>query len=95
MHDEQDVSVSRHPVQHRGELRQLHLERMELLAHACARVLQRLDELARALVAGRAEVIVHLFRASLVGWGRGGDDEKGRSLEEDGFGGAACLCESR
>ena len=34
MHDEQDVSVPRHPIQHRGELRKLHLQRMKLLAHA-------------------------------------------------------------
>jgi hypothetical protein len=68
---------------------------MELLTHACARVLQRLDELARTLVAGWAEVVVHLLRVGFVGWGRGGDDEKGRSLEEDGLGGAACLGKSR
>ena len=57
MHDEQNVRVLRHPIQHRGKLWQLHLERMELLAHAPARVLQRLDKLARALVARRAEVV--------------------------------------
>ena len=81
MYDEQDVSIFRHSIQHRGEFRQLHLERMELLTHACARVLQRLDQLASALVASRAEVVLGLLRESVVGWGGGGDNEKGRSLE--------------
>jgi hypothetical protein len=56
VHDKQHVRVLRHPVEHSGELRELHLEGMELLAHAGTRMLQRLDKLARALVACRAEV---------------------------------------
>ena len=95
MHDKQDVRVSRHSIQHRSKLGQLHLERVELLTHACARVLQRLDQLARALVAGRAEVVLDLLRAAVVGWGGGGDDEKGRPFEQDRLGGAAGLGESR
>src|SRR6267142_3951168 len=54
--DKQDARVPRHPVQHCGEFRQLHLERMELLAHTRARTLQRLYQLARALVPRRAQV---------------------------------------
>ena len=56
MHDKQYVRVLRHPIEYSRELRQLHLERMELLTHAGTRVLERLDKLARALVARRAEV---------------------------------------
>ncbi len=78
MHDEQDVRVARHPVQHRGELGQLHLERMELLAHARARMLQRLDQLARALVARRAQVARLLGPVARRGRR---DDEEGRALE--------------
>jgi len=95
VHDKEDVRVSRHPVQHSGEFWQFHLERVELLAHARARVLERLDELARALVACRAE----LARLLLGGWrggrGRGGDDEEGCALEDDRLGRAAGLCEGR
>ena len=81
MHDKQDVSISRHPIQHRGKLRQLHLQRMKLLTHARARVFQRFDKLAGALVASRAEVILDLLGAVFVEWRRGGDDEEGRSFE--------------
>ena len=81
MHDKQDVSISRHPVQHRGKLRQLHLQRMKLLAHACARVLQCFDQFASALVASRAEVVLDLLRAAFVRWRRGGDNEEGRPFE--------------
>ena len=56
MHDKQYVRVLRHPIEYSRELRQLHLERMELLAHAGTGVLERLDKLARALVARRAKV---------------------------------------
>jgi len=44
MRDKQDVRVLRHPVQHRREFKQLHLERVKLFAHSRARIqLQRLD----------------------------------------------------
>ena len=56
MHDKQYVRVLRHPIEHSRELRQLHLERMELLAHAGTRVLERLDKLASAFVARRTEI---------------------------------------
>jgi len=92
VHDKQDVRVPRHSVQHRGKLRQLHLERVKLLAHARARMLQRFDQLARALVPSRAEV-VRLLGA--VRRGGGGDDEEGRALEQDGLRGAAGLRERR
>ena len=81
MHDKQDVSVSRHPIQHRGKLRQLHLQRMKLLTHACARVLQCFDQLASALVTSLAEVVLDLPGAAFVGWRRGGDNEEGRPFE--------------
>jgi hypothetical protein len=59
---------------------------VELLAHARARVLQRLDELARALVASRAEVTDLSGSVGaiggVIGGGRGcGDDEEGRALK--------------
>jgi hypothetical protein len=81
MHDKQDVSISRHPIQHSGKLRQLHLQRMKLLTHACARVLQCFNKLARALVASRAEIVLGLLGAVFIGWRRGGDNEEGRSFE--------------
>ena len=56
VHDKQHVRVLGHSVEHRRELGELHLKGVELLTHARARVLQRLDKLARALVALRAEV---------------------------------------
>ena len=92
MHDKQYVRVPRHSIQHRGKLGELHLERVKLLAHARARMLQRFDQLARALVPGRAEVIRLL---GTVWRGGGGDDEEGRALEQDGFCGAAGLRERR
>jgi len=81
VHDKEDVRVPRHPVEHSGELGQFHLERVELLAHARARVLERFDELARTLVARRAEVARLLLGGRRIGRGRGGDDEEGRALE--------------
>ena len=47
--DKQDIRILHHPVQHRREFRRLHLERVKLLAHTRARMLQRLDQFARAL----------------------------------------------
>ena len=94
MHDKQDVRVPRHPVKHRREFRQLHLERVKLLAHARARMLQRLDQLARALVPRRAQVVRGLSGA-FVGRGGCGDDEEGRPFEQDGLGRAAGLSERR
>jgi len=49
IHDEQGVRLCV-IVQHRGRPRQLHLERVRLLADACARKSQGFDQLARALV---------------------------------------------
>ena len=94
MHDKQGVRVSLHPVQHRREFRQLNLEPVKFLAHARARMRQRLDQLARALVPRRAQVARGLSGA-FVGRGGCGDDEEGRSFEQDGFGRAAGLGERR
>ena len=92
MNDKQYVRVPRHSIQHRGKLGKLHLERVKLLAHARARMLQRFDQFARALVPGRDEVIRLL---GAIRRGRGSDDEEGRALEQDGFCGAAGLRERR
>ena len=91
MHDQQDVGVLRHSIQHRGEFGQLHLERVEFLAHTPARMLQRLDQLAGALVARRTEI----YLLGTVGRGGSGDDEERCAFEQDGLGGAAGLGEGR
>ena len=56
VNDKQHIGILRHSVEHRCELGELHLEGVEFLAHARTRVLQRLYNLARALVTRRAEV---------------------------------------
>ena len=94
MHDKQDVRVPRHPVQHRREFRQLHLQRMKLLAHSRARMLQRLDQLTRALVPRRAQVVRGWYGA-VIGRGGSGDDEESCPFEQDGLGRAAGLSERR
>lgn len=59
VHDDKHVRVLRQLVEHRREVRELELHRAELLPDARARVLERLDELRRALVArGREPVRV-------------------------------------
>ena len=55
--DKQDVCVSHHPVQNRRKFRQLHLERVKVLVHAPARIVHRLDQLTRALLPRRAQVV--------------------------------------
>jgi hypothetical protein len=73
---------------------------VKLLAHARARVLQGFDQLARALVPSRAQVVrvrvifgaVRVGRRGVV---RGGDDEERRALEQDGFRRAAGSRERR
>jgi hypothetical protein len=66
MHDKHGVRVSLHPVQHRREFRQLNLEPVKFLAHARARMRQRLDQLARALVRRRAQVLRGLSLADVA-----------------------------
>lgn len=78
MHDQEDVRIPRHAIQHCRKLWQLHLERMKLLAHSRTRVLQRFDQLARALVSRRAQAV---FLIWAVGSRGGGDHEEGRALE--------------
>ena len=56
VHDKQHVRVLRHSVKYRRELGELHLEGMELLTHARARVLQCFDKLTCAFVARMAKV---------------------------------------
>jgi hypothetical protein len=68
LHDKQDVRV---PRQHRREFKQHHLERVKL---SRARVhLQRLDQLASALVPRRVQV-VRGFSGAVVGRGGSGDN---------------------
>ena len=67
---------------------------MELLAHTRARILQRLDQLARALVPRRAQVVCGLS-GTVVWRGGSGDNEGGCPVEQDGLGRAADLGERR
>jgi hypothetical protein len=55
-HDEY-IRIPRQLIQHRREVRKLHLKRVELLTDARARVLECLDELGRALVPCRIKPV--------------------------------------
>ena len=68
MHDNEHICVLGHLVEDGGELGELHLERVELLAHARTRVLERLDQLRRALVPRRLEPV--RVAAALMGHDR-------------------------
>jgi hypothetical protein len=65
-HDEQDVRVPLHSVQHRHESRHLHPEPVRFLAHVRARMRQRPDQLARALVRRRSQVVRGLSGADVA-----------------------------
>jgi len=57
MHNDHHICVARHLIQHGGEVRQLHLKRIELLTDAGTGMFECLDEFGRSFVARRIQMV--------------------------------------